>query len=250
MPDLLHNTGDRYTIDVVAGSPLWQIPAGATAGQVWAVACLTGSCSLTFRQVPAELGPESFVVLAGAPMGVIRFNDARAVLFSIPELDVLELPPGPIGLDELSLAVIHDVFFVGKSTVAHQLSALAMVCHRVAIPSAVPGHGEGNPVTKCLSYMERHLDEAISLKTLLDLTGVSRTQLLDRFRKDHGLSPMKALTSMRMEHARALLTQTDMTISQIAITVGYAELAAFTRAFTRQTGKPPSAYRHDAQWLV
>jgi transcriptional regulator GlxA family with amidase domain len=125
-----------------------------------------------------------------------------------------------------------------------------MICHQLAIPRSEPGAGEGDLVTRCLSFMEQHLDEAISLETLVDLTGVSKTQLLDRFRRDHGLSPIKALTSMRMDHARGLLTQTDMTISQIANSAGYAELTAFTRAFTRQAGKSPSAYRRDAQWLV
>ena len=250
MPDISKKGGDRCVIDVIVGSPLWQVPVGTTVDQVWAVACLGGSCSLTFRQAPAEVGPESFLSLAVDPMGAIRFNNVRAVVFRIPELDTLELPHEVIGLDELSLAVIHDVFFASRRTVLHQHAALAMICHQLAIPRSEPGAGEGDLVTRCLSFMEQHLDEAISLETLVDLTGVSKTQLLDRFRRDHGLSPMKALTSMRMDHARGLLTQTDMTISQIANSAGYAELTAFTRAFTRQAGKSPSAYRRDAQWLV
>lgn len=58
-----------------------------------------------------------------------------------------------------------------------------------------------------------------------------------------GASPMRYLTRLRLERAAALLTQTIEPISDIAQRVGFGAPFAFSRAFARQFGRSPSAYR-------
>jgi AraC-like DNA-binding protein len=57
---------------------------------------------------------------------------------------------------------------------------------------------------------------------------------------------MRYLTQSRMQLAKQLLLQGHRSISQIAVDVGYEAEAAFNRAFKREVGIPPAAWR-DAQ---
>lgn len=72
---------------------------------------------------------------------------------------------------------------------------------------------------------------------------VSRSVLADRFAKLTGQSPIRYLTSWRMELAAQRLEHTADTIAQIATDVGYESEATFNRAFKRHVGDPPAAWR-------
>lgn len=65
----------------------------------------------------------------------------------------------------------------------------------------------------------------------------------DRFTAVVGQPPIRYLASWRMQLARHKLMETRSTISQIAYEVGYESEAAFTRAFRRECGLPPAAWR-------
>ena len=48
---------------------------------------------------------------------------------------------------------------------------------------------------------------------------------------------------VRLRLARAMLTETRMPVTQIALHLGYSETSAFTRAFKAMTGRSPAAFR-------
>ncbi|MQY23466.1 AraC family transcriptional regulator [Nocardia macrotermitis] len=73
---------------------------------------------------------------------------------------------------------------------------------------------------------------------------VSRTTLARRFRTVAGETPGSYLTRWRMNLAALRLRDTDDTLETIARTVGYTSLPAFSRAFRRDRGQAPGAYRH------
>jgi AraC-like DNA-binding protein len=73
--------------------------------------------------------------------------------------------------------------------------------------------------------------------------GVSRSMLDARFRASLGCSPMRYLTDWRMHNAEELLRTTDLTVMAVARRVGYDSEEAFSRAFKRLRGRPPSAVR-------
>lgn len=81
-----------------------------------------------------------------------------------------------------------------------------------------------------------------------DIDGAARLlglgpRTLQRHLREEGLSYRALLDRIRMARARALIEQTDSPLTQIALDVGYSELAHFTRAFRRRFGRPPSAHR-------
>jgi AraC-like DNA-binding protein len=54
---------------------------------------------------------------------------------------------------------------------------------------------------------------------------------------------MRYLTNWRMQAAMQKLRETRLMVAQIAFEVGYESEASFTRAFRRETGLPPAAWR-------
>ncbi|GAA2270017.1 AraC family transcriptional regulator [Glycomyces scopariae] len=76
--------------------------------------------------------------------------------------------------------------------------------------------------------------------------GVSRALLAKRFAEIMGEPPLTYLTERRMELAEELLGDPDLTVAQIARSVGYADQFGFSNAFKRRKGKSPTAYRAKA----
>ncbi len=72
---------------------------------------------------------------------------------------------------------------------------------------------------------------------------VSRSVLDERFRHVLGRSPIRYLADWRMHLAQGLLATTDVTVFAIARQVGYESEFAFSRAFKRARGTPPSHWR-------
>ena len=72
---------------------------------------------------------------------------------------------------------------------------------------------------------------------------LSRSAFADRFTRLVGHPPMHYLTRWRMQVAAHKLREGKASIAQIAFDVGYESEATFTRAFKREFGVPPGAWR-------
>lgn len=74
---------------------------------------------------------------------------------------------------------------------------------------------------------------------------LSRSVFFERFRNAVGVSPMEYLLSWRMALAKNLLRRSDGGIKEIAERVGYGSASAFSVAFTRVVGMPPTRYARE-----
>ncbi|RZL34886.1 MAG: AraC family transcriptional regulator [Rubrivivax sp.] len=82
-----------------------------------------------------------------------------------------------------------------------------------------------------------------TLEDLAKVAGTSRTVLAERFQQLVGSPPMQYLTQWRMVLAANLLTGSNASLTRIAEQVGYQTDTAFSRAFRREYGAPPAAWR-------
>ena len=73
--------------------------------------------------------------------------------------------------------------------------------------------------------------------------GVSRSLLAERFADLVGIPPMQYLARWRMQIASELLTSGNAKVATVAVEIGYASEAAFSRAFKKTVGMSPSAWR-------
>jgi AraC-like DNA-binding protein len=84
---------------------------------------------------------------------------------------------------------------------------------------------------------------AWTLEELAQACGTSRSVLAERFALLVGSTPMQYLTQWRMLLAANLLCRSNAPLSRIAEDVGYQTDSAFSRAFRREFGAPPAAWR-------
>jgi len=100
---------------------------------------------------------------------------------------------------------------------------------------------------KHLGPVIRLLHEAPSktwtVDALANAATLSRSVFFDRFQKQTGMAPMEYLLSWRMALAKDMLRRRDGGIKEIASRVGYGSASAFSVAFSKSTGMPPSQYR-------
>lgn len=82
-----------------------------------------------------------------------------------------------------------------------------------------------------------------TLEDLATLAGISTEHLRRLCRMQHGCSPMRQVTRLRMQRALQRLTHTDQTIEAIAREAGYENAFAFSTAFRRNLGVSPSDFR-------
>ena len=93
------------------------------------------------------------------------------------------------------------------------------------------------------AFLDSHLDANVTLDGLAMQFSLSREHLCRRFSEAFGLSPIRYLNARRHERACALLSGTDMTVTEISVATGYSSVHYFSRAFRAAEGVTPLAYR-------
>ncbi|WP_169512925.1 helix-turn-helix domain-containing protein [Actinopolymorpha alba] len=98
-----------------------------------------------------------------------------------------------------------------------------------------------------VAHARRLIDEAyterLPLAQLARTVGMSPTYLTTLFTAEIGLSPARYQRQLRTRRAEVLLAETDRTITQIAVDLGFSSAQHFATVFREHTGLTPRAYR-------
>jgi AraC-like DNA-binding protein len=99
-----------------------------------------------------------------------------------------------------------------------------------------------NPVSAVLEYVRGHLSEPLTVADMADLVSLSPSAFAHLFRDVTGRSPYQFLKEMRLDRARELLVDGDLTVARISKDVGYASVSHFITEFRGRFGVTPRAY--------
>jgi AraC-like DNA-binding protein len=102
-------------------------------------------------------------------------------------------------------------------------------------------------IARVLAAVRERPSERWTIARMAKLAGMSRAAFIRLFTATTGAAPLTYVTKHRIDIACALLAETDEAAAAIAERVGYGSVYAFTRAFTRLTGKPPILFRRIAR---
>ena len=96
------------------------------------------------------------------------------------------------------------------------------------------GMGVTNSVVqKAVSLMEAAIEEPVPLSELTQRTGVSQRQLERLCKRYLGATPAQYYVQLRLERARRMLRQTDMSVAEVAIASGFVSLSHFAKVYRR-----------------
>ena len=110
-----------------------------------------------------------------------------------------------------------------------------------APPGLLRGLGDERLVV-ALKLIHADLAHPWTVGALAKAAALSRSTFFERFTRTVGVAPMEYLLAWRMEIAKSLLKRNELTVSEIAERVGYGSTSAFSAAFSRHVGEPPSRH--------
>ncbi|MCS7301668.1 MAG: helix-turn-helix domain-containing protein [Fimbriimonadales bacterium] len=139
------------------------------------------------------------------------------------------LTPPPVGSLRL--------FYEGKLR-----ELVAYLCF--AEPEVIAAHDDAR-LRAALEYLQSHLSDPDALQKVSERLCVSPRQCQRLFRVAMGCSPSEYLTELRLRRAATLLASTSLSVSEIALEVGYLSLSHFSRVFRERFGKTPRAFRQN-----
>lgn len=96
------------------------------------------------------------------------------------------------------------------------------------------------------SFIDEHLAENLTLDRLADAAGLSKYHFSRLFKAAMGVPPYQYVVQQRVERAKHLLRQTDLSVTQIALRTGFYSQSHFSGKFRQHAGATPSAYRKQA----
>ena len=98
-----------------------------------------------------------------------------------------------------------------------------------------------------MEYLSEHYTQRISLKSLSRTFGVDACHLSRMFSERLSYGFLKYLHMLRVEHAKNLLRNSRLKMSEVLVQSGFSDQKTFNRVFRELTGMTPSEYRHSGE---
>ena len=92
-------------------------------------------------------------------------------------------------------------------------------------------------------YVEAHLSDSVDLATLAAVAGLSIHHFAREFKHSVGVTPHHYLVTKRVERARDMLARTELSLSEVALAVGFADQSHLARHFRQMLGTTPGQFR-------
>jgi AraC family transcriptional regulator len=139
----------------------------------------------------------------------------------------------------------------------HRAMELLLARHRLSHDEAEAlGPAAARPATREELYRRLHVardfmaanyGEPLALGDIGRIACLSPNHLLRTFKALFGVTPHQYLVGQRLETARGLLERTDLSVTEVCLSVGFSSLGSFSRLFSRRVGISPDTYRRLAQ---
>jgi len=91
--------------------------------------------------------------------------------------------------------------------------------------------------------MDRDYARPLDVPTLARIAHVAESHFIRTFRATFGETPHRYLQRRRVERAMFLLRETDRSVTEVCLDVGFSSLGTFSRTFREIVGEPPREYR-------
>lgn len=137
-------------------------------------------------------------------------------------------------------SIVHLDTFVCNQT----LFADIVNQYRIETAAQTEESAHTDPViSSAIAYINNHLHQKINLADLAGKHYLSYIQFSRRFKHSTGTTPQNYIARLRLKKAQLLLSETNLSVKQIARDCGFSSEYYFCNFFRKQCGLPPTHYR-------
>ena len=179
----------------------------------------------------------------GSPAGYLMMGQARDE--SVDE-EFLKSALNLLGAGDETDMLTKSVPSISAEKTASFAKIMTICAEYMTLINALPGN---KPSTAELTrlYVYENFREKITMKDICAALGRTKSAICPAFKEKYGVTVMDYLTELRIEEAKKMLSETDMTVSEISDEIGFSETSYFSKVFFKTVGKSPSHYRRSNQ---
>ena len=189
-------------------------------------------------------------VLEGCKLTGIHVPEDVAVVGVLNDDVICELCDPPLSSVALDVekggyeaAALLDKMMAGRKMRPGDHSVIIRPTHLVTRQSTDILATEDREVAQAMRYIHEHAREPMQVADVVEASGLSRRTLEQRFRKVLGQSILNEITRVRIEQVCLLLTETNLSVAQIASVLRFSNEKHISRPFRQEKGMSPLAYR-------
>ena len=102
---------------------------------------------------------------------------------------------------------------------------------------------DGKIAERIIAYMREHVEEKLSIADICERFHYNPSYIFRQFKKAVGCSVMAYFTRLKIERAKLLLRETELSVAEVAAALSFDSPNYFTKTFKRITGYTPFTYR-------
>lgn len=154
---------------------------------------------------------------------------------------------GGVAAADLMLEIIHERFGIA---VSQEVMNMCLLTQRRTqsdeqMTSLAARLGTRHEkLIEAVAFLEARIEEPFDLDACAAQLDLSRRQIERLFSRYMGVTPVRYMNDLRLQHGRALLAETDMSVTEVAIACGYASSSHFSKSFRVKYGVSPYRFSH------
>ena len=165
--------------------------------------------------------------------GLVAAFDVRDVLIE----NVCELLVGELAKPKPGSKLVFEG--AAMALTAHLLRSCSGA---VQLPARAPRGLPWKSRQRLLNALRADIPAVTSVPELAAIVSLSRFHFIRQFKLAFGVTPMRFVENERMSRAKAMILEGKLSVSEIAMALGYSEHSHFTRRFKAKTGVTPSEF--------
>ncbi len=221
---------DRASLALVPAETTYRLAAKGALTELLTLALGPSARARASREYRGDIDPERLDALFAKPrlLPRTRWVDevAHRYLF---EREVCRKEKS-LAATFLEVEIVKELYFLCREQDAAETRASVV-------------HEEDDVARRARTWIDEHLFEPFCVRDLAKRSGTSESTLLRVFRREVGTAPASYVRERRLDASLLLLRSERYSVGEVAARVGYASLAAFTAAFGKRFGEPPSSFR-------
>lgn len=150
------------------------------------------------------------------------------------------------GIQNETAGLLHRIYKYFLDPGQHSLYACNTLMSQLLLNIAeTPASTSGNNIISLITaYIIQQHGMGMDVASLSERTGMSTKHFTRLFQKENGITPHRFIVRTRINHAKFLLEDTSLNVSEIAEALAYPDLFTFSKQFKKLVGLSPTSYRH------